>query len=138
MSEEKRLLQEALKHLNHLEYANDSAVARLNSIKGEITAYLANPETEPDYWVVICDEGRPVYIADYKQACHDHINMVIEHHEVAAKWVVRPLYVSPANRRQPLSNSQIAKAIGVADFNLNGLAISVARSIEIAHGIIPG
>ena len=42
-------------------------------------------------WVVMSDDGIPVYVAAYPEACHEHINDAINEHRVAeaAKWVVR-------------------------------------------------
>ena len=66
------------------------------------------PETQKEIWLVLDEEGWPIYCAGWPEACHEHINDAINEHDIdgAGKWTVRRAELMPnvlADRREPRS-----------------------------------
>lgn len=42
-------------------------------------------------WVVIDEDGYPIFCAGWPEACHEHINDAVNYYQIegAEKWVVR-------------------------------------------------
>ena len=56
-------------------------------------------------WLVIDENGQPIFCAGWPQACHEHINDAINEHNIyeAAKWTVRTAQLVPNEKvRGPL------------------------------------
>lgn len=48
-------------------------------------------------WIVLDEDGWPIFCAGWPEACHEHINDAINEHDIdgAAKWKVRRAELTP-------------------------------------------
>lgn len=103
-------------------------------------------EPEPDYWHVVGKHGESIFVASFKEACHDHINDALigasyyPEAEVTT-WVVRPLWSKPQTRAEPqpdqepelLTDDEIIQlAAERVTFSWDENDIKFARAIEQA------
>lgn len=56
------------------------------------------PAPPKEIWIVLDDEGWPIYCAGWPEACHEHINDAINEHDIdgAEKWTVRRAELTPS------------------------------------------
>ena len=53
--------------------------------------------TTKEIWIVMDENGYPIYCAGYSQACHEHINDAINDHDIegAPHWKVQQAVLVP-------------------------------------------
>lgn len=93
--------QQALARLQY-HYAGDpddsDAIATLRAaLDQQAVSDAALAQPEPVAWLVLDEDGLPMYAAAWREAANEHINDAINEHDLveAHKWRVVPVYAHP-------------------------------------------